>query len=41
MKPETRIWNNSPHVENKYSYDDFRVIYTDKYDHTFFVFKNL
>ena len=41
LKDHVKDWNNSPHAENKYSYDDFRVIYTDKYDHTFFVFKNL
>jgi hypothetical protein len=41
LKDHVKDWNNSPHAENKYSYDDFRVIYTDKYDHTFLVFKNL
>ncbi len=32
-------WNNDPHTTEKYSYDDYRVIYTDKNNHVWVVFK--
>ena len=34
-------WNNDPHTIEKYSYDDYRVIYTDKNNNKFLVFKNM
>ena len=32
-------WNNDPNTTEKYSYDDYRVIYTDKDNNTWLVFK--
>ena len=38
LKDHLKDWKNV-HPETQYSYDDFRVIYTDKYDHKFYVWK--
>ena len=32
-------WNNDPNTTEKYSYDDYRVIYTDKDNNIWVVFK--
>ena len=39
LKDNVDDWNNDPHTTEKYSYDDYRVIYTDKNNHVWVVFK--
>ena len=39
LKNNVDDWNNDPHTTEKYSYDDYRVIYTDKNNHVWVVFK--
>ena len=30
LKDNVDSWNNDPNTTSKYSYDDYRIIYTDK-----------
>ena len=39
LKENVDDWNNDPNTTEKYSYDDYRVIYTDKDNNTWLVFK--
>jgi len=39
LKDNVDDWNNDPHTTEKYSYDDYRVIYTDENNHVWVVFK--
>tara|TARA_B100000424_G_scaffold128530_1_gene97304 strand:- start:1585 stop:1830 length:246 start_codon:yes stop_codon:yes gene_type:complete len=41
LKDNVDDWNNDPHTIEKYSYDDYRVIYTDKNNNKFLVFTNM
>jgi len=39
LKDNVDDWNNDSNTTEKYSYDDYRVIYTDKNNNTYVVFK--
>ena len=39
LKDNVDDWNNDPHTTEKYSYDDYRVTYTDENNHVWVVFK--
>ena len=39
LKDNVDDWNNDPNTTEKYSYDDYRVIYTDKDNNIWLVFK--
>ena len=40
LKNNVDDWNNDPNTTEKYSYSDYRVVYTDKNNNKFVVFKN-
>jgi len=37
LKDNVDDWNNDPNTTNKYSYDDYRIIYTDKKNKTWLI----
>ena len=39
LKENVDDWNNDPNTIDKYSYDDYRVVYSDKNNNKFLVFK--
>ena len=39
LKEYVDDWNNDPNTTEKYSYDDYRVIYTDENNNIWVVFK--
>ena len=39
LKSNVDDWNNHSNTTEKYSYDNYRVVYTDKNNNTYVVFK--
>lgn len=39
LKKNVDDWNNDPNTTEKYSYNDYRVLYTDKNNNVYVVFK--
>ena len=39
LKENVDDWNNDPNTTERYSYNDYQVVYTDKNNNKFLVFK--